>query len=56
MEWIWEGTRFDPSYTFSPGDPHDYTADGNGQDTGGGDQSRPRICYVDHYDFAVVCE
>ncbi|KAK9893891.1 hypothetical protein P389DRAFT_212989 [Cystobasidium minutum MCA 4210] len=54
MEWIWEGSRYDPAYTYSPGDPKSYSAADNGQSTGGGDQSRPRICYLEEYDFAVV--
>lgn len=56
MEWIWEQSRYDPPYTFSPGDPKHYSAADNGQSAGGGDQSRPRICYLEDYDFAVVCE
>lgn len=56
MEWIWEQSRYDPPYTFSPGDPKHYSAADNGQSAGGGDQSRPRVCYLEDYDFAVVCE
>lgn len=56
MEWVWEDSRYSPPYTFSPGDPNPYSAADNGQNEGGGDQSRPRICYLEDYDFAVVCK
>jgi hypothetical protein len=55
MEWIWEGSRYDPPYTYSSSDPKHYNASSNGQNDGGADQSRPRICLLEEYDFALVC-
>lgn len=56
MEWIWEDTRYSPVYTYSDDDPRDYDPEANGHASGGASQSRPRICTIEKYDFAVVCK
>ena len=56
MEWVWEGTKHDPGYSYSPGDPAHYNSSGNEQsgESGGAVQSRPRICHVAAYDLTLV--